>query len=376
MNEKEIAEIRRRFRPEKNNIGRIRACCINEKKEIISEFDQSLYMMPEAEAEEILAVLKKIFSGGLGSNLINLEFSNSQVLEGEEHKLLSSLRSSSLSDNDSVKKFFLKASQAIEYEGSYLIILANDKYDVFSYGKDGEESEESTEMFSYVVCAVCPIKASKPSLSYYPNESRFVNIVKDSTVNNPIAGFMFPAFNSRAADIYSALYYTKSVEDSNEAFENAIFACPLPKPAKEQTDTFSALLNNVSKSECDLDLVSTMQGQIHDILEDRKANKEDEPLLFDKKDVVDLLHSSGMSDDATEKFGEKFDEEFGENTKICPSNIVDTKKFVVTTPEVSIKVLPEMSDSIETRVIDGKKYILIRAEGNIEVNGISINITE
>ena len=35
MNEKEIAEIRRRFKAEKNNIGRVRGCCVNEKKNII-----------------------------------------------------------------------------------------------------------------------------------------------------------------------------------------------------------------------------------------------------------------------------------------------------------------------------------------------------
>ena len=34
MNEKEIGEIRRRFRPDKNNISRIRGCYVNEKKKL------------------------------------------------------------------------------------------------------------------------------------------------------------------------------------------------------------------------------------------------------------------------------------------------------------------------------------------------------
>ena len=54
MNEKEIAELRRRFRPEKSCISRIRGGCINEKKELVSEFDQPLGMLPEQEAEELL----------------------------------------------------------------------------------------------------------------------------------------------------------------------------------------------------------------------------------------------------------------------------------------------------------------------------------
>ena len=69
MNEKEIAELRRRFRPEKSCISRIRGCCVNEKKELVSEFDQPLGMLPEQEAESLLAILKKTLSGKRGRTL-------------------------------------------------------------------------------------------------------------------------------------------------------------------------------------------------------------------------------------------------------------------------------------------------------------------
>ena len=36
MNEKEIAEIRRRFRPDKSNITHIRGCYVNDKREIVT----------------------------------------------------------------------------------------------------------------------------------------------------------------------------------------------------------------------------------------------------------------------------------------------------------------------------------------------------
>ena len=45
MNEKDIAAIRRRFRPGKNAIGRVRGCYVNENKKIISEFDTMLGMI-------------------------------------------------------------------------------------------------------------------------------------------------------------------------------------------------------------------------------------------------------------------------------------------------------------------------------------------
>ena len=63
MNEKEVGEIRRRFRPDKSNISRVRGCYVNENREIISEFDQSLGLMSQEETEKILGILKKALSG-------------------------------------------------------------------------------------------------------------------------------------------------------------------------------------------------------------------------------------------------------------------------------------------------------------------------
>ena len=60
--------------------------------------------------------------------------------------------------------------------------------------------------------------------------------------------------------------------------------------------------------------------------------------------------------------------------EIPPANLVDTKRFEVSTPDVVVKVNPERSDLVETRIIDGTKYILIRADDNVQVNGVQIHI--
>lgn len=41
---------------------------------------------------------------------------------------------------------------------------------------------------------------------------------------------------------------------------------------------------------------------------------------------------------------------------------------------MKITVSPEYSYMVEARVIDGRKYILIPADENVEVNGITVNI--
>ena len=47
----------------------------------------------------------------------------------------------------------------------------------------------------------------------------------------------------------------------------------------------------------------------------------------------------------------------------------------IKTPDVTIRVNPDRCDLVETRVIDGARYILIRAEEEVEVNGVQVQIT-
>lgn len=136
MTEKEIAEIRRRFNIDKTNISNIRGCYVNENKEIISEFDQFFGTVPREEAEEILAIIKKTLSGTLGKNLIDIEFSNQQVIDSDEHKLLMNLKNSELKDDEAVSEIYKHIIQSIDFEGKYLILLTCDKYDVPVYAKD------------------------------------------------------------------------------------------------------------------------------------------------------------------------------------------------------------------------------------------------
>lgn len=375
MNDREIAEIRRRMRPDKNSIGRIRGCYVNDNHTIISEFDQMLGLISSNEAEELLSHLRKVLSGVLGRNLIDVSFSNQQVLDSDEHRLLTSLRSSSLTDNDAVNSFFEKAVASINIEGSYFIILANDKYDVIKYDENGEKGD-SFDTFSYILCAVCPIKNAKPTLGYSIAENSFKNVMRDSMISAPELGFMFPVFENRGANIYNAMLYTRDIADSHDEFVNTVFNTSVQKPAAEQSIEIAEILNDTVKEDCSLDLIQAVQSQLIEITADHKANREAEPLLLTPKDVGTLLRSGGVSEESVKEFTEKFEESFGSNAAIPPANILDTKKFEVKTPEVTIKVKPEFSDLVQTKIIDGTKYLVIRADSDIEVNGVRITIND
>ena len=260
----------------------------------------------------------------------------------------------------------------MEIDTSYLILLANDKYDVMTSTEDGE----SYQMFSYILCAICPIKIAKPTLGYNISENKFKNFIRDSIVSSPAIGFMFPAFEANGANIYQSLLYTQDVSNSQEAFIDTVFKCKVPKPATEQTESIASILNTTVAEECSLEFVQSVQGQLIELTADHKTNKIEEPLTLSLNDMQTLLRFGGVKEESISDFTNNFEESFGADTSIVPVNVMDIKKFEVKTPEVTIKVAPDHSDLVEARVIDGTKYLLIRADGDVEVNGVRINIKD
>ena len=377
MNEKEVAELRRRFRPDRSGVSHVRGCYVNENREIVSQFDQPLGVMTQEENEKLLALLKRTLSGTLGKNLLDISFATQQVVRGLEHKRLMDLRSSELKDEEAVEALFQAIIQSVNLEGNYMILLAHDAYDVPYRGKDGEEQEDaSSEVFSYLLCSICPVKLTKPALSYYVQEGEFHTRTADWVVAPPALGFLFPAFDDRSANIYDALYYTKDIQDMQEALIGAVFGTDAPMPAAQQKESFQSVLGETLEEDCCLQVVQAVHDQLCGLMEDHKASRDPEPLVIGKGEVRQALAANGVTQEHIQAFEKGYDEAFGADARLSPRNLVDPKKIQVTTADVTIQVSPDRSDLIQTRVLNGVKYILVRVEEGVEVNGVPVQITE
>ncbi len=377
MNEKEIGEIRRRVRRDRSNMTAIYGCYVNGQKEIVSEFKQSTGIMPENEAEKYFGLLKRTLSGSIGKNLIDISFKTSQVADSPEHKLLMELRSSGLKDENLRNEFYQKIIQSVAFDDGFLILIGCDSYDFpFKSMDDETQTDASNETYTYLLCAVCPVKLSKPNLQYMAEDKSFHDGGAHNIPCAPEVGFLFPAFDGRATNIYNALFYTHSAKESHEALIDALFRVNIPKPAEEQKKSFEALLGAALQEECSLDVVQTVHEQICQCIDMHKESKVAEPLLISKEQVKAALEECGVSREHLAKFSVEYDEVFGFEAQLHPKNIINNKRFEITTPDVSIQVSPERSDLIETRIIGGVKYILICADENVEVNGVPIHIAE
>ena len=102
-----------------------------------------------------------------------------------------------------------------------------------------------------------------------------------------------------------------------------------------------------------------------------EEHKDDpNPVLLDKQEVKHLLSLSGVEDTRLEEFDDHYDSAIGEHNSLVASNIINTRKFEVKTPNLTIQVSPECADLIETRVVDGKKCLVITVDDSVTVNGI------
>ena len=376
MNKKEISELSRRFKPEKANIGRIYGCYVNSSKEVISYIDESVALMPQEEAQQYLTILKKTLSGSLGRNLTDIVFSTEQVAGSEEHKLLMELRDDRA---DARQSFFQKVIDSLDMgDNNYLILCANDVYDVPYRGhgdvdKSAQEyaSGESDQVYRYFVCAVCPVKDGKLELGYFVGENEFHNCLAKQIVGAPELGFLFPAFDNRTTNIYNALFYSRKPDEMHYEFIEGIFHTDLAMTPAEQREAFESILSD--SVDCSMDIIRSVHEQLSAKVAEHAESKNEEPLTVSCGDISSILADCGVNEEQLSAFQKSFTERFGK-VLLNPENIVDTRHFEVKAGDVTITVTPEQSFLIETREVNGRKYIMIPADGGAELNGFAVKV--
>ena len=367
MNKKDLATLRRRFSPEKNDISVIRGCFVNEKREIVSTFSKSPLSLPESEAEHYLSAFKKTLGGAPGHNQFTIP------VQDEAGSLLRQLQTSELKDEAAVDQLFNTIREKMEFEGSYLILVMHDAYSV-PYRKADEHTDRpdfSDKVFNYIMVSICPVKLTKPLLTFFSDDRDFHTVEPDLAVGGPALGFMYPVFSDGGADINAALYYTKDASDIHADFIDGMFHTAAPDSASDRRQAFYGVLADTLEDGVTFDVVQTLHENIVQQLTDRK--KAAAPLEVSRKEIAAMLGTCDVPEKELAAFDNEYLEQFGA-VGMQAATIAEPKKFELTTENVTIQVDPTRTDLVETRRIDGKRYILIAVEGEAAVNGVEINI--
>lgn len=371
MNKKEVLEIRKQFTPANCAITRIAGCYVDHEKNKKMESKSAFLSLPEEEAFKYFDIFKKTLSGTMGKNMLNMEFPIDQEMPGGTQEFLMKLKASKLEDDMLLEEFYDKVIATYEYAENYYIILIHAMYDVPGRSSDNLEMfDASDEVYEYLVCSICPVSLSKAGLSYNAESNCIQDRIRDWVVDMPDKGFLFPAFNDRSTDIHGVLYYTKKSEDLQPELVEQLLGARMPMSANTQKETFQMLIEDTLGEDGDYETIRNIHDTLNDMIEEHK--EEPEPLQLDKTDVRKVFEKSGVSSEKMECFDQNYEETAGEKTSLLATNITETKKFQIETPDIVIKVNPERADLIETRVIDGRQCLVIAVDDHIEVNGVNV----
>ncbi len=375
MNKKEILEIKKLLKTENTHIDRIAGCYVDGEKTKKAVFSAPFYTVGEEEMFKYSDLFRKVLSGTIGKNLNTLAFSTKEETEGSRHAALYQLVKSELKDDTALEAFYDALIETYEMPGNYLILLGHGMYDIPARSTDGSEIEDSSEyVYSFVLCAVCPVNLSKPGLCFDAASNSFVEHLRDWMVEMPQSGFLFPAFQDRNTDLHSLLYYAKNAKELHPELTEELLGCASPASAEEQKLDFAEVVEEVFGADCSFETVKEIHENLNRMLEENQ--EEPEPLVLMEEEVKRLLADSGADDEmlvpVAKQFAAAGEGEPAKAEGLMAANLMNPRKFEVKTPELSVSVSADRTDLLETRMIEGRECLVIPLEEGVLVNGIAV----
>ena len=414
MRKKDILELKRRLKKEDCTFTKMCGCYVNGEKNIILNFKETFLNLEEDEFFKYLEIAKKVLSGTIGNNLLELNFPVNEEYKNDKQSFLMSLKKSKLKDDTLLDSFYKSIIDSYDYTGNFLILVFHDAYDVITKTRDNLKLDESEEVYEYILCAICPVSLSKPALGYFEEDNKIAARVRDWVVEAPVNGFVFPAFIDRSSDVNSIMYYTKNPKDSHPELMEEALGCSSKRTATEQKETFHNIITNAIgyDEEKSNNLFMEIQENINSRIDEHTTvnGKDSQPIILTNDTIQDILAESGVSEEDSSRIERFYTKEFGttlpiaddlidakilkaseqkkkeqkleKEVEILQNKLENTNKKLEEVSkmedeseenyDIILKVKPEKVPQIKSQIIDGKKYLVIPIDENEQttVNGI------
>lgn len=329
MRKKDILELKRRLKKDHCTFTKMCGCYVNGEKHVILKFRETFLNLDEDEYFKYLEIAKKVLSGTIGNNILELNFPANEDLINERQISLMQLKNSQLRDDTLLDNFYDSIIDNYDYTGNFLILIFHDAYDVITKTKDNAKIDESEEVYEYLLCAICPVSLSEPGLRYFEEDNKIKARIRDWVVEAPTNGFVFPAFIDRSSDVNSIMYYTKNTKDTHpELMENAL-GCYSKQTATIQKETFQSIIKDTfSTDEKKAEKIfMEVQENLNNMLDEYNAIYDDtdaEPISLTKDDIQSLLIESGVPEELTTKIEKSYVDTFGDELPLV-ENLIDAK---------------------------------------------------
>ena len=402
MNKKDIHELKRRLTKHGCTFTRMCGCYVDAEHNKVTNIAETFLNLEEEDFYKYLDIAKKVFSGTVGNNILELEFPMEEEAVGGKQQFLMGLRESELKNDELLDAFYDMVIASYSHPGNYLILLFHDAYDVMKKTKDNIDLDESEEVYDYLICAICPVNLSKPGLGYREEENCIRSRIRDWVVSMPDTGFVFPAFTDRSTDIHSVMFYTRDTKNPHSEFMTEGLGCGARLTATEKKITFESIIKDVigdgdGKSEIlYMDIQDNLNDKVYqnaEMNDPSETNVTPEPMLLTTRDMTEVLTESGLTEEQTAAIEKNYEEVFGEDlpeagslvdsklveahgrrkdrlelveqVKNLKQQLEETRALSAEESEdcqVIVTVKPEKEGQIYSQMIDGKKCLIIPLE--------------
>ena len=360
MRKKDILELKRRLKKDYCTFTKMCGCYVNGEKNTILKFRETFLNLDDDDYFKFLEIAKKVLSGTIGNNILELNFPINEDFINEKQISLMQLKNSKLKDDSLLDDFYQSIIDSYDYTGNFLILVFHDAYDVITKTTDNAKLDESEEVYEYLLCAICPVSLSEPGLKYFEEENKIRARIRDWVVENPTNGFIFPAFIDRSTDVNSLMYYTKNAKDPHpELMENAL-GCYSKQTATIQKETFQTIIkDSFSADEEKSDKIfMDVQDNLNNLIEEHNAIYEDttdsEPKTLTKKDIQTLLIDSGVPEEITTKIEDSYLESFGDDLPLA-ENLIDSKILKANVQRKKEEHLEKQVEILQDKLVQAKK---------------------
>lgn len=432
MRKKDILELKKRFKKDHCTFTKMCGCYVNGEKNILLKFRETFLNLEEDDYFKYLEIAKKVLSGTIGNNILELNFELNEEHINEKQLSFMKLKNSGLKDDALVDEFFNSIIENYDYTGNFLILIFHDAYDVITKTKDNIKLDESEEVYEYILCAICPVELSKAGLRYFEQENEIKSRVRDWVVEAPSNGFVFPAFINRSSDVNSVMYYTKNAKDTHPELMEDVLGCPAKQTNTEQKEVFNDIIRDAlgpDEKKSDHFFMEIQESLNNKIEEHNSIYEESEvPIVLTNDVVQEILSVSGVPEDVTTKIEKSYTESFGDTPPVADilidnkalakkaqkkkeemlekqvkilenklervsnsslsdlesnensleleneaaieidSNNIDLEENTNENYDIVLKVKPEKVPQIKSQIIDGKKYLVIPVDENEQAN--------
>ena len=289
MDKRDVAELKKRYTKDRNNFTRIAGAYVNSERAIVSSFAASPLEMEEEELGRYLDLAKKSLSGKFGNNILMLPFTEEEMSIPDVSVSLKRLKDSGLKDESLLNSFYHMVIDSYECTGNYLIVL-----------------------FDYILCSICPVALSTPSLGYRLDKECIGVLMQEWTAAPVETAFMYPAFSDRMADTDCCMVYSKKpAEPHQEFWENGLHLRPHMSDAQKMI-TFKDMVAKAVDPERDAEeQLFNVADYLSAYIEERKDEYGEEGVTdITADDVENVLSDAGFEDSKVQKLVSEYKDTF------------------------------------------------------------------